>query len=118
VSIHLQEVCRAISSSAQVLVSRIVWFTPLGVASLLLSDLVRQENLLAMMSSLSWYLLTVSIIIAVHGFLVVPLVFFLVCRKNPYKLLLGTVPVPWMPSMNRDFLERVREREREREKVA
>ena len=93
VSVHLLEVCRAVSSSAQLLVERIVWLTPVGVASLLVSDLVSQEDLLGMMASLSWYLLTVCLIIFIHGFLVVPLVFFLVCRKNPYKLLLG-MPAP------------------------
>ena len=37
VSVHLLEVCRAVSSSAQLLVERIVWLTPVGVASLLIS---------------------------------------------------------------------------------
>lgn len=63
------------------LVTWVIWLTPIGVA-LLVSYTVGAIGLSALKGPLGQYILTVMAGLAVHGFVVLPLVLFLLTRRN------------------------------------
>jgi Na+/H+-dicarboxylate symporter len=66
----------------------IIKFTPIGVFGLVAATVAEQAGdqaaLAAMAGSLGWYMMTVILSLAVHFFVSLPLVVFLLTRENPY----------------------------------
>ncbi|XP_069132413.1 excitatory amino acid transporter-like [Argopecten irradians] len=72
-----------------------IWFTPVGVASLISVSIVRVESIEATFRSLGLFILYYTIGILVQYFVIIPIVYFIIVRKNPLKFLLTAVR-PWM----------------------
>ncbi|XP_033752393.1 excitatory amino acid transporter-like [Pecten maximus] len=66
------------------------WSTPIGVASMISVSVLRVENLEETFKSLGMFLLTFTIGNLIQQLLLVPAVYFLVVRKNPFSFLLST----------------------------
>jgi Na+/H+-dicarboxylate symporter len=66
----------------------IIKFTPIGVFGLVAATVAEQAGdqaaLAAMAGSLGWYMMTVILSLAIHFFISLPLVVFLLTRENPY----------------------------------
>ncbi|XP_071099647.1 excitatory amino acid transporter-like [Haliotis cracherodii] len=73
----------------------LIWFTPVGVASLIAEALARAGNLSSTFRSLGMFALVVCVGLAVYQLIVQPILFFLVTRINPYRRLI-TFGRPWM----------------------
>ncbi|XP_041365075.1 excitatory amino acid transporter-like [Gigantopelta aegis] len=65
-----------------------VWFTPVGVASLIAVALLEAGHMQGAFRSLGMFSVSVFTGLAVHQLLVVPLLFFVLTRTNPYTFLL------------------------------
>ena len=62
---------------------------PLGVCSLVASRVAGMDDILGTLEKLTFYMLTVIFGLFIHSLITLPLVFFLVTRKNPYLFMKG-----------------------------
>uniref|UniRef100_A0A8C2FQ99 Amino acid transporter n=1 Tax=Cyprinus carpio TaxID=7962 RepID=A0A8C2FQ99_CYPCA len=79
------------NEATMVLVSWIMWYAPLGIMFLVAGKIVEMEDVGLLFASLGKYIACCVIGHAVHGLLVLPLIYFVITRKNPYTFLLGLV---------------------------
>ncbi|XP_042595106.1 neutral amino acid transporter B(0)-like [Cyprinus carpio] len=79
------------NEATMVLVSWIMWYAPLGIMFLVAGKIVEMEDVGLLFASLGKYIACCVIGHAVHGLLVLPLIYFMITRKNPYTFLLGLV---------------------------
>ena len=62
---------------------------PLGVCSLVASRVAGMDDILGTLEKLTFYMLTVICGLFIHSLITLPLVFFVVTRKNPYSFMKG-----------------------------
>ncbi|XP_055051985.2 neutral amino acid transporter B(0) [Misgurnus anguillicaudatus] len=77
------------NEATMVLVSWIMWYAPLGIMFLVAGKIVEMEDVGLLFASLGKYIACCVIGHAIHGLLVLPLIYFVITRKNPYTFLLG-----------------------------
>ncbi|MGI9015170.1 MAG: dicarboxylate/amino acid:cation symporter [Phycisphaerales bacterium] len=68
------------------LVMVVVWVTPLGVMFLMIYS-VGGVGLRTLLGPIVWYVITVLLGLALHGFIVLPLVLAIFARTNPYRFM-------------------------------
>ncbi|XP_059584137.1 excitatory amino acid transporter 2 [Alligator mississippiensis] len=66
------------------LVSMIMWYSPFGIASLICGKIAAIKDLELVARQLGLYVLTVMLGLALHGALILPLIFFGITRQNPF----------------------------------
>lgn len=64
----------------------VIWLSPVGIIFLISSKLLEMDSLSEMFESLGLYFVCVAGGVLFHGFVVLPLLYFLMTRKNPYVL--------------------------------
>ncbi|KAG9342117.1 hypothetical protein JZ751_017115 [Albula glossodonta] len=79
------------NEATMVLVSWIMWYAPLGIMFLVAGKIVEMEEVGLLFASLGKYIACCVIGHMVHGLLVLPLIYFIFTRKNPFTFLLGLV---------------------------
>ncbi len=62
---------------------------PIGIFFLVVTQIVQMKNLRAAANSLGLYFLTVLIGCLLHGFVVLPIIYFLLTRMNPFRFIRG-----------------------------
>ena len=60
-------------------------YSPIGIAFLLAGRIVGMENPEQAFLQLAWYMMTVLVGLAIHGFVVLPIIYLIFARKNPLK---------------------------------
>jgi len=68
-----------------------LWFSPIGVSSLIARNLLKSLTLSEMLQTLGFYMLTVILGLVVHCLIVLPLIYFALTRKNPLLLFKSTM---------------------------
>lgn len=81
----LLQVFNELSQTMMRVTGWVIWLSPIGVFFLILSKLMEMDNILGVFAKLGLYFLTVAGGIIFHGFIILPLIFFFVTRKNPLK---------------------------------
>ncbi|XP_061832099.2 excitatory amino acid transporter 4 isoform X1 [Nerophis lumbriciformis] len=71
------------------LVAVIIWYAPVGILFLIAGKIVEMKNVAEMGNQLGMYTLSVIVGLLIHGVIVLPLLYFLVTRKNPYSFIGG-----------------------------
>ncbi|XP_022306003.2 excitatory amino acid transporter 3-like [Crassostrea virginica] len=71
------------------LITLVIWYSPFGIIFLIAAKLVAMENPGEMFTQLGYYMLTVLVGLAIHTFIILPLVYLVITRKNPYKFMYG-----------------------------
>ncbi|XP_029286118.1 excitatory amino acid transporter 4 isoform X1 [Cottoperca gobio] len=66
------------------LVSIIIWYAPVGIMFLIAGKMVEMKNLAEVGGQLGMYTMSVIVGLLIHGLFVLPLLYFLVTKKNPY----------------------------------
>ena len=61
----------------------IIYLTPVGVCFLIAGQILETRDLGSELAKLGFYFLTVMIGLVVHGFIILPLLYFAVTRSNP-----------------------------------
>ncbi|KAM9469613.1 neutral amino acid transporter B(0) [Clarias gariepinus] len=79
------------NEATMVLVSWIMWYAPLGIMFLVAAKIVEMEDVGSLFASLGKYIACCVIGHAVHGLVVLPLIYFVITRKNPYTFLMGLI---------------------------
>ncbi|XP_023669547.1 neutral amino acid transporter B(0) [Paramormyrops kingsleyae] len=77
------------NEATMVLVSWIMWYAPFGIMFLVAAKIVEMEDVAMLFTSLGKYIACCMIGHALHGLLVLPLIYFVITRKNPYRFLWG-----------------------------
>ncbi|XP_019752622.1 excitatory amino acid transporter 4 isoform X2 [Hippocampus comes] len=71
------------------LVAIIIWYAPVGILFLIAGKIVEMKDLAEMGGQLAMYTMSVIVGLLIHGLFVLPLLYFLVTRKNPYSFIGG-----------------------------
>lgn len=71
------------------IVGLIMWYSPVGIASLIAAKILEISDIVSTVRMLAIYMATVIIGLAIHLFITLPLIYFLASRKNPYKFMKG-----------------------------
>uniref|UniRef100_A0A3B4CQS4 Amino acid transporter n=2 Tax=Pygocentrus nattereri TaxID=42514 RepID=A0A3B4CQS4_PYGNA len=71
------------------LVAIIMWYAPVGILFLIAGKIVEMEDLSVMGGQLGMYTVTVIVGLLIHGVVVLPALYFLVTRKNPFVFIGG-----------------------------
>ncbi|XP_047385709.1 neutral amino acid transporter B(0) isoform X2 [Sciurus carolinensis] len=79
----------AFNDATMVLVSWIMWYAPVGILFLVASKIAKMQDVGKLFTSLGKYILCCLLGHAIHGILVLPLIYFIFTRKNPYRFLWG-----------------------------
>ncbi|XP_062917575.1 excitatory amino acid transporter 2-like [Mobula hypostoma] len=65
------------------LVSMIMWYSPLGIASLICGKIADIKNLEAVARQLGMYMVTVIVGLIIHGGIILPSIYLMLTRKSP-----------------------------------
>ncbi|XP_005385752.1 PREDICTED: neutral amino acid transporter A [Chinchilla lanigera] len=79
----------SLNEATMVLVSWIMWYVPVGIMFLVGSKIVEMKNIIALVTSLGKYIFASILGHVIHGIIVLPLIYFVFTRKNPFRFLLG-----------------------------
>ncbi|KAM6958983.1 solute carrier family 1 member 3a isoform 2-T2 [Aplochiton taeniatus] len=71
------------------LVAIIMWYAPIGILFLIAGKIVEMDDITAMGSQLGMYTVTVVIGLMIHAILVLPTLYFVITRKNPFVFIGG-----------------------------
>ena len=63
-------------------------FAPIGICFILASKIASMHDPAKDFAALGYYMLTVLLGLAIHGFIILPVIYIIFTRKNPYALLL------------------------------
>ncbi|RVE64859.1 hypothetical protein OJAV_G00129930 [Oryzias javanicus] len=77
------------NEATMVLVSWIMWYAPFGIMFLVAGKIVEMEDVGSLFASLGKYIACCMIGHAIHGLLVLPGIYFIITRRNPYTFLWG-----------------------------
>nr|KAG5701569.1 hypothetical protein BaRGS_024819 [Batillaria attramentaria] len=87
----LKELFESLADVTLVLVNVVIWYSPIGVLFLVTEEVVSMADPKQTFEQLSFYFITVMVGLAVHGFITLPLLFFVICRRNPYRFMYGVL---------------------------
>ncbi|XP_039985658.1 excitatory amino acid transporter 4 isoform X5 [Xiphias gladius] len=71
------------------LVAIIIWYAPVGIMFLIAGKIVEMKDLAEVGGQLGMYTVSVIVGLLIHGLFVLPLLYFLVTRRNPYSFIGG-----------------------------
>lgn len=79
----------SLNEATMVLVSWIMWYVPVGIMFLVGSKIVEMKDIIVLVTSLGKYIFASILGHVIHGLIVLPLIYFVFTRKNPFRFLLG-----------------------------
>ncbi|KAM6931114.1 excitatory amino acid transporter 1-like isoform 1-T2 [Xenentodon cancila] len=71
------------------LVAIIMWYAPIGILFLIAGKIVEMEDITAMGGQLGMYTVTVICGLLIHAVFVLPTLYFIITRKNPFVFIAG-----------------------------
>jgi len=73
------------------IVTIFIWYAPIGIIFLIAGEIMKMENPELVLQQLGLYMATVIAGLLIHGFIILPLIYFVVTRKNPFKFVNGVL---------------------------
>uniref|UniRef100_A0A8C4TGM8 Amino acid transporter n=1 Tax=Erpetoichthys calabaricus TaxID=27687 RepID=A0A8C4TGM8_ERPCA len=71
------------------MVTMIMWYSPVGIASLICGKIAAIKDLEMVAHQLGMYMVTVVVGLLIHGGFILPFIYFAVTRKNPFNFYAG-----------------------------
>ncbi|XP_078000180.1 excitatory amino acid transporter-like [Glandiceps talaboti] len=76
----------------------VMWYSPIGIMCLIAAKLLEIGDIAAVMAQLGMYMLTVVIGLIIHGFIFLPLLYFIITRKSPFQYFFGVLQA-WITAL-------------------
>lgn len=76
---------QCLSAGMMLITNWVIWTSPLGVLFLVSSKILEMESFDVIIGQLGMYFMTVLLGLCVHGFIVLPIMYFIVTKKSPIK---------------------------------
>lgn len=73
------------------LVGFVMWYSPVGIASIIAGKLLEVDSFATLVEQVGLYFATVMVGLTLHGVVVLPLIYLLLTRKNPLKVVQATL---------------------------
>lgn len=73
------------------LVTMVMWYSPIGIFSLIAAKFSSMEDISGTFESLLLYMVTVIVGLMIHSFIVLPVIYLLFTRKNPLTFVVGII---------------------------
>ncbi|XP_041358898.1 excitatory amino acid transporter 1-like [Gigantopelta aegis] len=74
----------SLNAATMVLIKLVIWYSPIGIMFLIAKKFAEMEDPAQIVEQLGFYSITVLAGLLIHGGIVLPLIFFIATRKNPY----------------------------------
>ncbi|KAF7663667.1 hypothetical protein LDENG_00204320 [Lucifuga dentata] len=87
----LRDFFDCLNESIMRLVAIIIWYAPVGILFLIAGKIVEMKDLALVGGQLGMYTVSVMVGLFIHGLFVLPLLYFLVTRKNPFTFICGVL---------------------------
>lgn len=75
----------SLSAAMMMITNWVIWLSPIGVLFLVASKITAMKSLDEVVTQLGMYFMTVLIGLCIHGFVVLPALYFVMTKKNPYR---------------------------------
>ncbi|XP_027025670.1 excitatory amino acid transporter 5 [Tachysurus fulvidraco] len=85
----LVNVCQCINECVMKIINAAVWYFPFGIIFLVAAKILDMSDPSTLGKKLGWYAVTVLTGLFIHGFILLPLFYFLLTRKNPFIYIRG-----------------------------
>lgn len=85
----LREFFDSLNEAIMRLVAIIIWYAPIGIMFLISGKILEMEDLAQMGGQLGMYTITVIVGLLIHALFVLPLLYFVITRKNPWAFIGG-----------------------------
>ncbi|XP_016159963.1 PREDICTED: excitatory amino acid transporter 5 isoform X2 [Ficedula albicollis] len=85
----LVNVCQCLNEAVMKIVSMAVWYFPFGIVFLIAGKILEMEDPSVTGQKLGLYVITVVSGLALHGIILLPLLFVLITKKNPFAFIQG-----------------------------
>ncbi|KAM4759124.1 excitatory amino acid transporter 5-like isoform 2-T2 [Cyanocitta cristata] len=85
----LVNVCQCLNEAVMKIVSMAVWYFPFGIVFLIAGKILEMEDPSIIGQKLGLYVITVVSGLAFHGIILLPLLFVLITKKNPFAFIQG-----------------------------
>uniref|UniRef100_A0A8D0G8S8 Amino acid transporter n=1 Tax=Sphenodon punctatus TaxID=8508 RepID=A0A8D0G8S8_SPHPU len=85
----LVNVCQCLNEAVMKIVSMAVWYFPFGIVFLIAGKILDMEDPYVIGKRLGLYAMTVVIGLIIHGLILLPLLFILITKKNPFSFIRG-----------------------------
>ena len=73
------------------MVKLVMWYSPIGIWSLIAAKFASMENIAGTFTSLALYIITVLAGLAIHSLVILPLIFLICTRHNPFIFAKGII---------------------------
>ncbi|XP_072021270.1 excitatory amino acid transporter 2-like [Amphiura filiformis] len=80
---------QGVNDAVMLLVLVIMWYAPIGIFFLIAGSMAEVDDWGDILTKLGLYMATVFTGLAIHGLVILPGLYFIITRKNPYSYLLG-----------------------------
>ncbi|KAF5910008.1 excitatory amino acid transporter 1-like [Clarias magur] len=87
----LKEFFDCLNDAIMRLVAIIIWYAPVGILFLIAGKIMEMKDLAQVGGQLGMYTFCVIIGLLIHGVFILPLLFFLITRRNPYTFIGGLI---------------------------
>lgn len=71
------------------MVTGVMWFTPVGVSSIIAGKILEVDDVVQVMSQLGWFIATVTVGVLLYQLIVIQIIYFIFLKRNPYKFYWG-----------------------------
>lgn len=88
----LKNFCTSFMEAIMQVVAIIIWLSPVGIFFLILGKILEMDDWEETFQQIGMYSLTVMVGLAIHAFVVLPLIYIIFTRKNPLVYLKGVSP--------------------------
>ncbi|XP_027800840.2 excitatory amino acid transporter 5 isoform X1 [Marmota flaviventris] len=83
--------CQCLNESVMKIVALAVWYFPFGIVFLIAGKILEMDDPKAVRKKLGFYAITVVCGLVVHGLFILPLLYFLITKKNPIVFIRGVL---------------------------